>query len=105
MFIRKKKNKSGSISVQVIDKSTGKYRVLKTIGSSKDSKIIESLVIKGKEWIKSYSGQLDIDFSQKLNNDLIFDSIKEIRSSGLSLLLDVIYNDIGFSRVENKLFK
>lgn len=34
MFVRKKKNKSGVISIQVIEKSKGKYKVLKTIGSS-----------------------------------------------------------------------
>ena len=36
MFIRQKKNKSGVISIQVIDKSNGKYKLLKTIGSSSD---------------------------------------------------------------------
>ncbi len=34
MFVRKKQNTSGSVSVQVIDKSGG-YRVVKTIGSAK----------------------------------------------------------------------
>ncbi len=35
MFVRKKKNRSGSVSVQVIDKSKT-YRVAKTMGSSKN---------------------------------------------------------------------
>jgi len=43
MFIRKKRNRSGSISVQVIDKSNG-YRVVKTVGSSKDPEQIDRLV-------------------------------------------------------------
>jgi hypothetical protein len=30
LFIRKLKNKSGSISVQIIAKTSGKYRVVKT---------------------------------------------------------------------------
>jgi hypothetical protein len=30
MFARQKKNKSGVISVQVIDKSSGKYKLIKT---------------------------------------------------------------------------
>ncbi len=34
MYIRKKKNKSGVVSIQIIDKSTGAYRVLQTIGSA-----------------------------------------------------------------------
>lgn len=45
MFIRKKKNKSGSVSVQIIDKSSGKYKVVKTIGSSNDLKDIEKMHI------------------------------------------------------------
>jgi hypothetical protein len=34
MFIRQKKNKTGTISVQVIDKSSGKYKVIHSAGSS-----------------------------------------------------------------------
>jgi len=65
MFVRKKKNKSGVISVQVIDKSSGKYKLLKTIGSSADSNKIESLVYEGKQWIKQYTRQLKFDFNPK----------------------------------------
>ena len=36
MFVREKKNKSGTVSVQIIDKSSGSYRVAKTVGSSSD---------------------------------------------------------------------
>jgi len=35
MFVRKKKNKSGSVSIQIILKSRGKYKVIKTIGCAK----------------------------------------------------------------------
>jgi len=34
MFIKKVKSKSGKVYVQVIDKSSGKYKVAKSIGSS-----------------------------------------------------------------------
>ena len=34
MFVRKKLNKSRVVSVQIIDKSTGKYVVRQTVGSS-----------------------------------------------------------------------
>jgi hypothetical protein len=43
MFARNKKNKSGVISVQVIDKSSGSYKLIKTIGSSADAQEIEKL--------------------------------------------------------------
>jgi len=48
MFVRKKKNKSGLVSVQIIDKSTGKYKMIKTIGSSEDPNRIAELVETGK---------------------------------------------------------
>ena len=105
MFIRKKKNKSGSISIQIIDKSSGKYKVIKTIGSSTNPITIESLIIKGKQWIKSKTKQLEIDFTQNFNNDIIFESIKQVRSSGLIYLLDFMYKEIGFSIIESSLLK
>ena len=52
MFVRQKKNKSGIVSVQIIDKSLGKYRMLKSISSSADSEEVLRLVEKGNHWIK-----------------------------------------------------
>jgi hypothetical protein len=60
MYVRKKINPSGITSVQVIDKSTGKYRVINTIGSSSDTSIVESLYQQGKQWISNYLGEQDI---------------------------------------------
>ena len=44
MFIRKKRNKSGVISVQVLSKSKGKNKLLKTIGSSVKEKEFEFII-------------------------------------------------------------
>jgi len=63
MFVRKKKNKSGVISVQIIDKSSGNYKMIKTIGSSSDEKKIEQLVELGKDWIEAKTNSLEFDFS------------------------------------------
>ncbi len=65
MFVRKKKNKSGVISVQVIDKSNGKYKVVKTISSSSNPFKVEKLVIQGKQWIKEQTNILELNFSDK----------------------------------------
>jgi hypothetical protein len=56
MFIRKKPNKSGAISVQVIEKRDGKSVLVKTVGSSRDAKEIEDLVQQGKRFINLSSG-------------------------------------------------
>lgn len=44
MFIRKKKNRSGTTSIVVVDKTRGKYVELKTIGVSNDSAQINILI-------------------------------------------------------------
>lgn len=106
MFVRKKKNKSGVISVQVIDKSTGKYKMLKTIGSSAEHDIIERMVEQGKLWIKDYIGQQEIDFSdEKQIAENILDNIEKITVQGASLLLGKIFDEIGFNIVSEDLFK
>jgi hypothetical protein len=60
MFVRKKPNKSGIISVQIIDKSSRRYKMLKTIGSSSDPDTIDKLVKDGKRWIEAQNDQLDM---------------------------------------------
>ena len=60
MYIRKKRNRSGSISVVVVDKSSGRYRELKTIGVSSDEKEIAALCLSGKKWISAHCGNRDM---------------------------------------------
>lgn len=65
MFVRKKKNPSGKISVQAIDKSSGKYRVINTVGSSADQKHITFLIKTAKSWFISRQYILEFDFLDK----------------------------------------
>lgn len=65
VFIRQKRNKSGLISVQVIEKSRGKYQVLKTIGSSEDAAMVQALVLEGKAWILQKKQLIEFDFEQQ----------------------------------------
>ena len=60
MFIQKKKNRSGSTSVVVIDKSSGRFCELKTIGVSVDEKVIAELYQAGKRWISEQKGERDM---------------------------------------------
>jgi hypothetical protein len=60
MFIRKKKNKSGSISIQIIQKQQGSYKVIKTIGSSKDKKEVERLYKDAQEILPRLFNQLTL---------------------------------------------
>ena len=106
MFVRKKKNKSGIISIQIIDKSTGNYKVLKTIGSSSDENEISELYQQGKDWIKEKQGLLELDFTNaKKQTEEIIDQIEQINRIGTELLLGKIYDDIGFKLIDEDLLK
>lgn len=106
MFVRKKQNKSGVISVQIIDKSSGKYKVIKTIGSSSDEKQVSLLVSKGEQFIRSRTGLQELDFQ---NYDYFYSqvlsSITSHRLIGLDLVLGKIFDEIGFNKIEDELFK
>lgn len=106
MFVRQKKNKSGVISIQVIDKSSGKYKVLKTIGSSSVAAEIEVLISKAQDFIKEYTGLQEFDFS---NTDKIvqtlLNNITAHKLAGIELVLGKIFDEIGFNKIEDELFR
>ena len=52
MHVRLKRNRSSSISVIVVDKSSGRYKELYTVGIAKDESEITLLRQKGLEWIR-----------------------------------------------------
>lgn len=106
MFIRKKRNPSGITSIQVIDKSSGQYKVVKTIGSSSDPGEIDRYCIAGYEWIKGRIGQAELDFSQEVQNTIsLLNGIEEICVSGTEFLLGRIFDDIGFNEIKDELFR
>lgn len=109
MFVRKKKNKSGSISIQIISKARGKYRVVKTVGSSSDSCEVERLWVKAHEIMPELIGQLKFDFRSK--KDLIIDNfVKDLNSLdiqvvGPELIFGTLFDKIGFNSIPDKLFR
>lgn len=106
MFVRKKKNKSGVISVQIIDKSSGHYKVLKTIGSSSKESQVNELYIKAKNWIAQNSLQNALDFEQEDQLvQQVLQSVQSIQIAGIDLLLGKIFDDIGFGKISDKIFK
>ena len=91
MFVRKKKNKSGVISVQIIDKVSGKSKLVKTIGSSSKAEEVSHLVGQREQWIKRKKGQLDLDFdNERKEAERFFNSIQKLNLSGTDLLLGSI---------------
>ena len=79
MFVRKKSNKSGSVSIQIIDKSTCKYRVVETIGSSKDRNKIDFLVGKAYQRISELLCQEELKLLT-VNDKIILNFLKNSTS-------------------------
>jgi transposase len=108
MYIRKKRNKSGSISVQIIDTSGGCDRLLKTIGCTKEPEKIKGLIDQAYSYISknNHQGQLvfehyeDINFLSSLNSGL-----KNIQMIGPELILGKIFDQIGFNKITDQLFR
>lgn len=108
MFIRQKRNKSGVISVQIIDKSSGKYRVLKTVGSSDQTLEIEALLQKAQHELEQLSGQQKINFEIEKEAhllDLFLKGITRIELAGPELILGKLFDEIGFHKIKDELFR
>jgi len=60
MFVRKKQNKSGSISLQIIDTSGRTNRLIKTIGSTKDQNKLKELFKEAHSFISKYKNQEEL---------------------------------------------
>ena len=108
MFIRKKKNKSGSTSVQVIDSSGKTDRLLKSFGSTKDTDKLKELLEQARKFISNIKHQEELNF--EYNEDKIFleqfkSGLENIEMIGPELILGKIYNEIGFNKIEDELFR
>lgn len=108
MYIRQKPNKSGLISVQIIDKSSGTYKVHKTIGSCKAGTQLQALLLQARAYLAELTGQsaLDLEFSDEQTLiDQFFTSLELIRLVGPDLILGRIFDEIGFNRIRDALFR
>ena len=116
MFVRKKKNRSGSTSVIVVEKTSNKYKEHITIGISSDENEIERLVEQGKEWIRKYqsrhSPELDLygeeteaKRKEVENAHAFLSNIENILVNGDQLILDRIFDKVGFNQIEDDVFR
>jgi len=111
MFIRKKKNRSGSTSVIVVDKSKGRFHEMKTIGVSSDEKTIDELYRQGKKWIAVQTGKQDMfaiteqQREEKQVTDYLLNNIENILLNGTQLILDQAFKLIGFDSIDDDILK
>lgn len=112
MFIRRKKNRSGSTSVVVVDKSSGTFTELKVIGVGRTEEEIRHLVREGREWISHYNGQQTIAFPDEAEERLqreedamtehIVSNIIRTSLKAPQTIINKVYDRIGFNSVQDE---
>lgn len=109
MFVRKKKNRSGSVSIVVVNKSDGTYREIKSFGASSDIGEIKNLEKQASDWISKYGGQQEIDFDETAQ--VVAEVRKTISRIERSLqnapqtILNRIYDSIGFGEIDDNILR
>jgi transposase len=110
VFIRKKKNSSGSVSVQILSKSKGKTILVETVGCGRnESEIVEYERI-AKKRIVELAPQQGFDFLATLRDRTILEFLQQdtsilIEAVGPELILGGIFDKIGFSQISEELFR
>lgn len=108
MFIRENKNRSGSISVQVIEKIKGSYKIIYSAGVGESREEIERLKIKAQQFIDSKLGMASLFFEPE---DLLIETFvaslsnESLRIIGpqkvLTPLYKLLFNGIDAPYFEN----
>ena len=107
MFIRRKHNRSGTISVVVVDKSGGRFTEIHRVGVARNEKEAASLEAEGRHWIATYGGQQLIDFEDRAGKELqtaedVLSSITSTRLSAAQTIIGKVYDSIGFNEIEDE---
>ena len=111
MFVEKKRNKSGSTSVRIMQKVHGKRKCVKVIGCSSDDGEIEQLIKQGGRWIEDHQTGLPLfesDEATAYDNVLAGLRQSQLRLVGPELIYGTLFDRIGYSKVttaNNALFR
>ena len=108
MFIRKKKNDSGVISIQILSKNLGKNKLIETVGSSSDPPRVEQLFQQAKQRIQILVQQSSFNFDiekERALSEMFFTGLNEICLMGPELLLGRLFDEVGFNAIKGKLFR
>ncbi|HZK93051.1 MAG TPA: IS1634 family transposase [Prolixibacteraceae bacterium] len=108
MYIREVNNRSGTVSIQIISKSRGQYKVVKSIDCGRTLQEIVALKESAQLELSRIEKQLSLFVSKgecfierclsKFTND-------QVRIVGPELILGKIYDGIGFSDIPEELFR
>lgn len=94
------------ISIQIIDKSSGKYKVAKTIGSSGDPEEIKQLEIEARNFLIGNQLKLFKTLEEAAVENFLQDlSNSQVRTIGPELIFGILFDRIGFNAIPEELFR
>ena len=112
MFVRKKKNRTGTISVVVVDKSHGGYKEVKNFGVVSSAEEADVLSMRAREWISAYGGQQVLDLGRNdvqerelKDAEQAFANIDSVFMNAPQMILNPIYDSIGFNRIPDEVLR
>jgi transposase len=109
MFVRRKLNKTGTVSVQVISKRRGQYKVLQSFGIGRTEIEIVRLEEKARQFIREQSGlssELFVNEEElKLENFISTLSNNQLQVIGPELIFGRLYEKIGYGAIHQELFR
>lgn len=108
MFIRKKVNRSGSISIHIVRKEGKRQVQVLSVGTAASAVELAELEQVALEKLSGLQNQKRIDFNYGEDEAFIQNllaSIEHLEVSGVELILGKLFNEIGFNQVKEPLFR
>ena len=94
----------------MVDKSRGRFREVRQFGVAHTEAEADALYTQAREWIRRYAGQQTIDFeggavASENEVDMLVSRIDGVSINGTQLLLNRIYDSVGFNRIKDDVLR
>ncbi|MDR1121440.1 MAG: IS1634 family transposase [Dysgonamonadaceae bacterium] len=109
MYIRRKPNKTGTTSIQVVSKAGGKYKVVRSFGVGRTEQELVRLEEHAREFVcerRGFTGELFVDEDEVHLEDFVSTlQNTQIQVIGPELIFGCLYDRIGYGKIKNELFR
>lgn len=107
MFVRKKRNKSGSTSVQLLEKQGRRNVLVRSVGCASDKKQLERVEAQARTELEAIIPQLRLNLggSERERAAVELLSGGSVKAVGPALILGKVFDSIGFNQLPEELFK
>ncbi len=116
IFCQKEKESLGLHQRGHLEKISGRYSELATIGIAQNEKEVEKFVQEGREWIERENQRrhprLDLFGEERsgceaelLSAEQMLSCISNITIDGADLILDRVFDNVGFNRIGDDIFR